>query len=60
MREAWRLQKNALEHKLNKDLNVFIIYMGNELPEYNHVVEKTAAVIKRLIKICNEATVSNT
>lgn len=60
MREAWRLQKNALEHQLNKDLNVFIIYVGNELPEYNLVVEKTAAVIKRLLKICNEATVSNT
>lgn len=63
MREAWRLQKNSLTNSIdkgNKNFKVFIIYTGNELPEYDLVVEKTAAVIKRLIKICNEATVSNT
>ncbi|GAB2837761.1 ribonuclease P protein component [Ferruginibacter profundus] len=63
MREAWRLQKNGLANTVNKgskDLKVFIIYTGNELPEYNVVSEKTAAVIKRLIKICNEAIVTNT
>lgn len=63
MREAWRLQKNGLANKINtgnKSLKVFIIYTGNELPEYDLVFEKTAAIIKRLIKICNEATVTNT
>ena len=63
MREAWRLQKNNLKDKgreNNKNLSVFIIYTGNELPEYDLVFEKTAAVIKRLTKICNEATVTNT
>ncbi len=63
MREAWRLQKNVLVNRVNKggkDLKVFIIYTGNELPGYDLVVEKTAAVIKRLIKICNEASVNNT
>lgn len=63
MREAWRLQKNVLASKINgnnKNLKVFIIYTGNELPEYDLVVEKTATVIKRLIKICNETTVTNT
>jgi len=63
MREGWRLQKNTLANKLNttnKHFKVFIIYTGNELPEYDLVFEKTTAVIKRLIKIYNEATVSNT
>ena len=63
MREAWRLQKNALTNKINsnnKDLKVFIIYTGNELPEYDLIFEKTAAVIKRLIKISSETIVTNT
>ena len=63
MREAWRLQKNIVANNINdnnKTLKVFIIYTGNELPEYDLVYEKTAVVIKRLIKICNEATITNT
>lgn len=63
MREAWRLQKNELAGKTArgaKNFAVFIIYTGNELPEYNFVFEKTTAIIKRLTKICNEATVTNT
>lgn len=58
MREAWRLQKNELAQKITgagKNFAVFIIYTGNELPEYHFVFEKTAAIIKRLTKICNEA-----
>ena len=64
LREAWRLQKSSVVNKVNsgerKNLRVFIIYTGNELPEYDLVFEKIAAVIKRLIKICNEAIVTNT
>ena len=62
MREVWRLQKNILEEKIkstNKSIAVFIIYTGNELPEYNLIFEKTTAVIKRLLKICDETTVTN-
>lgn len=62
MREAWRLQKNIVEDKngaTGKSLMVFLIYTGNELPDCNLIFEKTAAAIKRLIKICNEATVTN-
>jgi ribonuclease P protein component len=60
MREAWRLQKNDLTQKIkDKNLQVFIIYTGNELPGYNLVFEKMEAVIKRLIKINDEATVAN-
>ena len=63
MREGWRLQQNVLKSKpggSNKKLSVFIIYTGNELPEYELVFKKMTAVITRLIKICNEATVTNT
>ena len=63
MREEWRLQKNVLTdelHTTKKSFNVFIIYTGNELPEYELITEKTIAVIKRLIKICNEKIVTNT
>jgi ribonuclease P protein component len=63
MREAWRLQKNIVEEKniaTGKNMMVFLIYTGNELPQYDLVFEKIAAAIKRLVKICNEATVTNT
>ncbi|MEY2917981.1 MAG: ribonuclease protein component [Bacteroidota bacterium] len=62
MREGWRLQKNILTEKINeagKMMTVFIVYTGNELPVYDFIFEKKAAVIKRLIKICDEAIVTN-
>jgi ribonuclease P protein component len=63
MRESWRLQKNDLKNKnqeANKHLSVFIIYTGNELPAYELVFEKMTAIIKKLVKICNETTLTNT
>jgi ribonuclease P protein component len=62
MREAYRLQKNDLQNLLQqhqKQLAVFIIYVGNELPEYDLVFEKTTHVLNRLIKISNENTAPN-
>jgi len=56
-REAWRLQKHALLQALqenNKNLSVFFIYVGNELPEYPFLFGKTTQVINRLIKIAHE------
>ena len=50
-REAWRLQKNELKEKLkisNKQLNVFFIYTGKELPDFTIVKEKVAVVLKKL------------
>ena len=63
MREAYRLQKNALTANLErqqKHMAVFFIYLGNELPEYGILFDKTAAMLKRLIKISNEDSVVNT
>jgi ribonuclease P protein component len=62
MREAYRLQKNDLQNLLiqqQKQLAVFIIYVGNELPEYDLIFDKTAHVLNRLIKISNENTEAN-
>jgi ribonuclease P protein component len=63
MREGYRLQKNELATKLapgRQQLAVFFIYVGNELPEYKIVFEKTGAVIKRLVKIINENSLADT
>ena len=57
IREAYRLQKNELQLKVaaqNTKLNIFFIYVGNELPEYDVVFERTAAVLKRMNKIIDE------
>jgi ribonuclease P protein component len=62
MREAYRLQKNDLQSLLaqqQKQLAVFIIYVGNDLPEYDFIFEKTTHVLNRLIKISNENTPAN-
>ena len=62
MREAYRLQKNELQNLLQqqqKQLAVFIIYVGNELPDYDFIFEKTDHVLTRLIKITNENLSSN-
>lgn len=62
MREAYRLQKNDLQSLLKerqKQLAVFIIYVGNELPAYDLVFEKTTHTLKKLIKISNENTPAN-
>ena len=63
MREAYRLQKNELQLQLQqqqKQMAVFIIYVGNELPDYAFIFEKMDHVLKRLIKITNENIPANT
>ena len=57
MKEAYRLQKNPLYSRLDetgKQLSLFILYTGNELPHHASLSEKIAAIMKRLIKIINE------
>jgi ribonuclease P protein component len=63
MREAYRLQKNELQALLTqqqKQLAVFIIYVGNEIPDYDSIFKKTGLVLKRLIKITHEDPAANT
>jgi len=59
IREAYRLQKQDLQTRLitkEKQLAVFFIYIGNELPDYQQIFDKTGSVLKRLIKITDENT----
>ena len=59
MREAYRLQKNELQKivvEKNIHLAIFFVYTGNELPDYTTIFDKTAAVLKRVQKNCNEQT----
>jgi ribonuclease P protein component len=54
MREAYRLQKNELNDLLvanAKQLSVFILYNGKELPEYELIFEKMGTLLKRLMKL---------
>jgi len=56
-REAWRLQKNELKQKLKtsgKQLNVFFIYTGKELPDFTIVKDKVAVALKKLSEKINE------
>ncbi len=57
MREAYRLQKNPLQDGLEEDqlhLAVFIIYNGNQLPEFDIVFEKTGEILFRLLQIISK------
>jgi ribonuclease P protein component len=63
MREAYRLQKRQLQDHLKvkeKKLVVFFIYVGNEVPAYTFISEKTGKAIKHLIRIINENNLADT
>ena len=50
-REAWRLQKNEIRDKVkeaHRQLNVFFIYTGRELPDFTTVKDKVAIALKKL------------
>jgi ribonuclease P protein component len=56
-REAYRLQKNDLQKKIEAksiQLNVFFIYTGKELPEYDEVYKKVGLILTKLDKITGE------
>jgi ribonuclease P protein component len=51
-REAWRLQKHLVSDHLdqqNRQLGVFFIYTGKELPEYKDVYTATTDAIQKLL-----------
>ena len=53
MRESYRLQKNDLKNELvkeNKNLALFFIFTGKELPEYPLVFEKIGNLLAKLEK----------
>lgn len=57
MREAYRHQKGAIRllPQLNTcNLNLFFIYIGKELPEYDLIYEKIGGALSRLMKLTIE------
>jgi ribonuclease P protein component len=63
IREAWRLQKNVLQEKLNGKgwtMNVFIIYTSKELTSFPVVSEKLRLILDRLVKQVDENSFKNT
>lgn len=51
MREAYRLQKNELQLQLQqqeKQLRLFILYIGKEIPDYDICFKKFTAILNRL------------
>ena len=62
MREAYRLQKNVLQDhlvKTQKNVSVFFLYVGKELPLHAQVYEKMGVAINRLIKFVDEKPEGN-
>jgi len=57
IREAYRLQKPALENHLiqnNQNLSIFMMHVGKEMPEYDQLKESVEKIIKRMMKIADE------
>lgn len=56
-REAYRIQnaelKKTIEEKGEQSLNLFILYVGKEMPQFAFVKEKVFAVLERLAKKIN-------
>lgn len=51
MREAWRLQKTSLEAAVgssNLSIDVMLIYIGSEMPEYSTVFDSVGLLIQKL------------
>lgn len=56
-KEAYRLNKQSLYTKLTeegKQISAFLIYIGNEMPDYTKVSEKIIVLLKRLIQNISE------
>lgn len=55
MREVYRLQKNELEEKLSagkKNMVIFFIYTGKEIPDFKTSYEKMAVILKVMLDEC--------
>jgi ribonuclease P protein component len=62
MKEAYRLQKNDLQNDVdavNKQLVIFLMYVGKDIPGYPLISEKINSILKRLQKIVHEENTAN-
>jgi ribonuclease P protein component len=56
MREAYRLQKIPLQealHANNRQLALFFIYTGKELPDYKTVSDRIGVILNKLVALLN-------
>jgi len=56
-KEVYRLQKKDLQEILKQkkqQLNIFLVYTGKELPDFNTTKEKVNVILNRLITIIHE------
>ncbi|MEO7923746.1 MAG: ribonuclease P protein component [Chitinophagaceae bacterium] len=61
-REAWRLQKKGLQTALEekqKALQIFLIYTGKEISDYEIVFKKMTMILTKLLSLVNENTASH-
>ncbi|MBS1596654.1 MAG: ribonuclease P protein component [Bacteroidetes bacterium] len=62
-REAYRLQKESLKKSVeanNKNLAVFFIYIGKELPVYHDAYKRMGSILEKLIQITDENNIAHT
>lgn len=55
LREAWRLQKAPLESCIRsgeKQLALFILFTGKQLPEYTEIMAAMAKAVEKLLRDC--------
>ena len=63
IRESYRLQKNTLQEILKesgKQLQLFIIYTGRELPVFGMVSDKVHVILKKLEELIHENNTTHT
>ncbi len=63
LREAYRLQQhsaNDIAVQAQKQISLFFVYQGRELPNYQYIFENTGIALKKLLKHINEAVIKNT
>lgn len=62
IREAYRLQSLSLKEKLKEkrsQLNIFFIYTGKEVHDFNFIKEKLAVALKKIERIIDENISAN-
>lgn len=62
-RECYRLQKNALNellHQRNLSLDMFLVYVAKELPDYRTLKEKLQLILGKLEQQINENNTKHT
>lgn len=63
LRESYRLQKNDLKDVVGASghgMNIFLLYRGKDLPEFELIYERTGTGLNRILKELNETDKQDT